>query len=155
LLDCYECFGWSLNPQFSAGLDQAMAKGKPVTLHLKRPRSIVNRVELTRLQRNFEAVLDEIDRLERSKTSKPSVLALTLGLIGTAFMACSTFAVTASPPRVLLCILLSIPGLAGWIFPRFVYKKTLAGEIRRIQPLIEGKYDEIDELCKKGTSLLH
>lgn len=40
-----------------------------VTLHLKRDRRIINKMELTRLQRNFEACAREIDKLERAKTS--------------------------------------------------------------------------------------
>ena len=84
---------------------------------MKRDRKIINKMELTRLQRNFEAYVEEIRHLEKEKTSLPSIVAITTGIIGTAFIAGSTFAVTANPPHIVLCILLAIPGFLGWILP--------------------------------------
>ena len=46
---------------------------KMMTLRLKRDRKIVNKTELTRLQRNFEACVREIQSLENSKTSKATI----------------------------------------------------------------------------------
>ena len=155
LMDGYECFGWELNEQLSANSDNVADAGKKVTLYLKRNRNIVNKMELTRLQRNFEACVDEIEKLENSRTSRATVYALALGLLGTAFMAVATFAVTAQPPHILLCILLAIPGFLGWIFPYFVYKREVSRETERVKPLIEKKYDEIYELCEKGNKLLY
>ncbi|MCD8049560.1 MAG: hypothetical protein LUG52_08170 [Clostridia bacterium] len=150
LTDCYECFGWELNGEFSEGLE----KGKgDVVLRFKRARGIVNKAELTRLQRNFEACVDEIVRLEKSKKTMPRLLAWTIALVGTAFMAGSTFAITAAEPKVLLCILLAIPGFLGWILPYFAYKKGLDKETLKVNSLIEQKYDEIYELCEKGNKL--
>lgn len=154
LMDGYECFGWELNEQLSPNSTSAAGAGKKMTLYLKRNRSIVNKMELTRLQRNFEACVNEIDKLEISKTSKATAYALILGILGTAFMAVATFAVTAQPPYILLCILFAIPGFLGWIFPYFVYKKEVVRQTERINPLIEKKYDEIYELCEKGNKLL-
>ena len=45
-----------------------------MTLRLKRDRKIVNKTELTRLQRNFEACVREIQSLENSKTSKATIM---------------------------------------------------------------------------------
>ena len=112
-------------------------------------------MELTRLQRNFEACVREIDTLERTKTSVPTEWALIIGILGTAFMAGSTFGVRAQPPMILLCIVLAIPGFLGWILPWFVYKKLLARQTEKITPLIEEKYDEIDAICEKGNKLLY
>ncbi len=154
LMDGYECFGWELNGQLSTNSTNTAGAGKKMTLYLKRNRSIVNKMELTRLQHNFEACVDEIEKLENNKTSRATVYALILGLLGTAFMAGATFAVTAQPPHILLCILLAIPGFLGWIFPYFVYKKEVVRQNERVKPLIEKKYDEIYELCEKGNKLL-
>ena len=85
----------------------------------------------------------------------PTEWALIIGILGTAFMAGSTFAVTAQPPMILLCIVLAIPGFLGWILPWFVYKKLLARQTEKITPLIEEKYDEIDAICEKGNKLLY
>lgn len=149
-LDSYQSFGWQPDRQFP--LTQ---KGQQPILRLKRDRKILNRVELTRLEHHFEACMNEIDALEKSKTSGARIWALTVGIIGTAFMAGSTFAVVHEPPLVILCILLAVPGFLGWIFPYFLYKKISRKKSRKITPLIEQKYDEIYEICEKGNKLLY
>lgn len=156
LLDGYENFGWEADGNIC---DNPGAASNPhrqgkVILHLKRNRKIINKMELTRLQRNFEACVDEIEMLERSKSSMATVYALMIGVIGTAFMAGSTFAVTAQPPHVILCILLAIPGFIGWILPYFVYKRVVGKQTERVTALIEDKYDEIYSICEKGNRLL-
>ena len=123
-------------------------------LRLKRDRKIINKMELTRLQRNFEACVEQIGHLEREKTSRPSILAITVGILGTAFMAGATFAVTAEPPLIALCIVLAVPGFLGWILPYFLYRAAVRKQTEKITPLIEGKYDEIYEICEKGSRLL-
>ena len=157
LLDGYENFGWEASGKsFEEFLDSTdPRKQKKVLLRLKRNRKLVNRVELTRLQRNYEACLSEIETLEKSKTSAATMYALILGIVGTAFMAGSTFAVTASPPHILLCIVLAVPGFLGWILPYFVYKKVVEKQTEKVTPLIEEKYDEIDSNCKSGHTLLY
>ena len=148
-LDCYECFGWQQDENFPP---QA-ARGK-VALKLKRDRRILNKTELTRLQRHFEADLEEIAALERSKTTAANLFALLTGLLGTVFMAGATFAVVADPPIIWLCILLAIPGFAGWITPLFLYRAARDKKAWQVQPFIEAKLEEIYQICEKGHSLL-
>ena len=148
-LDCYENFGWQQDENFPP-----KENGEKISLKLKRNRKIVNKVELTRLQRHFEADMEDIFSLENSKTTKALIIALTIGILGTAFMAGSVFAVTATPPIIWLCIILAIPGFAGWILPYFAYKKVKEDKVRKVTPYIEEKYDEIYEICEKGHSLL-
>lgn len=83
-----------------------------------------------------------------------SIWALTAGVIGTAFMAGSVFAVTHEPPLIWLCILLAVPAFAGWIAPFFLYRAMVARRTTQIQPMIEEKQEEIYTLCEKGQSLL-
>lgn len=154
-LDGYENFGWEVNDS----LPEMNIVGKPgsskTVIRLKRDRKILNKAELTRLQRNFEACVSQIQMLEQRKTSAAAAYAIILGVIGTAFMAGSTFAVTAQPPHYILCILLAIPGFLGWIFPYFLYKRIAVKQTEKITPLIEEKYDEIYEICEKGSKLLY
>lgn len=56
-LDGYECFGWQ------AEREPESAGGDMVRLALKRNRHILNKVELTRLERQFEACMDVIQAL--------------------------------------------------------------------------------------------
>lgn len=159
-LDSYENFGWEPDLKTREGLyENSIEKmyapyQKKSVIRLKRDRKIFNKMELTRLQRNFEACVNEIQQLEKSKTSAAIVYALSIGIIGTAFMAGSVFAVTAQPPHVILCILLAVPGFIGWILPYFIYKKTVIKQTEKITAIIEQKYDEIYELCEKGNNLL-
>lgn len=154
LLDGYENFGWKPDENFAAYMNSAYSTHPcKVILKLKRNRKIINKMELTRLQRNFEACMKEIEMLERAKTSKATMYALIIGMLGTAFMAGSVFAVTAQPPCIVLCILLAIPALLGWITPYFVYKAAVRTQTGKLTPLIEEKYDEIYEICEKGNRL--
>ena len=149
-LDGYENFGWQPDDSIPA----VKATGK-VTLRFKRDRKIINKVELTRLQRHFEACMNEIAMLDASKTSSANVAALTVGVIGTAFMAGSVFAVTAQEPMISLCIILGVPGFVGWILPYFLYKKMRKRRVQKVTPLIEDKYDEMYEILEKGNRLLN
>lgn len=160
LLDGYESFGWEVDEKISgsSALSPASAYApaqKKVALHLKRNRKIINKMELTRLQRNFEACVEEIDALERAKTSKATVYALVMAIIGTAFMAGATFAVTALVPNYILMLVLAVPGFMGWLLPYFLYKKIVVKQTKKLTPLIEAKYDEIYEICEKGNKLLN
>ena len=149
LLDAYMNFGWTPDENLrSSGI-----LGR-VSIKLKRDRKILNKVELTRLQRHFESCLNEIDEMEKSKTQSATIWSLAIGIIGTAFLAGSVFAVTAAPPLIALCVILGIPGCVGWTLPYFVFKKMLRQRIEKTAPLIEQKYDEIYEICEKGSRLL-
>ena len=121
---------------------------------MKRDRKLINRVELTRLQKHFEACANEIETLEKSKTSTAAVCALVVGVLGTVFMAGSTFAVTHEPPVIWLCAVLAVPGFAGWLLPYFLYRFMIRKRTKKVFPLIEAKREEIYEICEKGHSLL-
>lgn len=149
-LDCYENFGWVLDERTQETVPAS--KGR---LLLKRERKIMNKAELTRLQRHFETCVDEIGALERSKTSNATIWAIVVGLIGTAFMAGATFAAVHVPPRYVLCTVLAIPGFIGWALPYFLYQKLAAKRAKVVTELVERKYDEIYEICEKGSSLLN
>ena len=148
--DGYANFGWSL-----AGTDadpNPMGNGT-VKMKLKRDRKICNKAELTRLQRQFEACMHEIQSLERSKTSSASMAAFTVGLLGTAFLAGSVFAYIGG--MLAFSIVLAVPGFLGWIIPYFVYRKIREDKTAKLTPLIEQKYDEIYAACEKAHGLLN
>ena len=148
-IDGYQNFGWVLEKAIALpiGLNN-------VTLKFKRDRRIRNKMELTRLQRQFDACVAEIMKMDRSKADRAMITAFTVGIIGTAFMAGSVFAVIASPPLIPLCIILAIPAFIGWTIPYFLYKSTYAKKSAQLVPLIDQKYDEIYEVCERANSLL-
>lgn len=68
-MDGYENFGWEVDGNIRERADAGcnLHFQNKVVLHLKRNRKIVNRMELTRLQRNFDACVNEIEALEKEK----------------------------------------------------------------------------------------
>lgn len=161
-LDSYPCFGWEEDPnqgrpgrRRGPAIPAAPGPKEMETLCFRRARSISGKAELTRLQRNFDSCIAELRALERSKTTRAAAAALTAGVLGTAFMAGSTFAAVSTPPVVWLTILLAIPGFLGWILPYFLYRAMVRRKAAQIEPLMEQKYDEINEICERGSRLLH
>ena len=148
-LDAYKNFGWEVGET-----QRSQDKGSHATVTLRRDRRIVNKAELTRLQQNFEACAGDIRALEAAKTTSASVLALTSGLVGTAFMAGSVFAVTAQPPSIPLCVLLAVPALLLWGGAWVLYRWQTRRKTQQLTPLIEDKYEEIYGLCERGHQLL-
>ena len=147
--DGYQNFGWiwerSTAPQVGLG---------SITLKFKRDRKIRNKMELTRLQRQFDACVSEIREMEKSKTANASIIAFSVGLVGTAFMAGSVFAIVATPPLILLGIILAVPAFLGWLLPYFLYQSSYAKRAAKLAPLIDNKYDEIYEVCQRANDLL-
>lgn len=162
-MDSYPCFGWEPDPNHESQLDSGRITSigvghntaGTIQLFFRRDRNISNKAELTRLQRNFDSCVAELTALERAKTTQATVAALVVGLLGTVFMGGSTFAVVAQPPVLWLTILLAIPGFAGWIAPYFLYRTLVRKRAAEIEPLMEQKYDEIHEICEKGSVLQH
>jgi len=149
-VDSYECFGWQFEGR------QSSLKGitsGTVNLKFKRDRKVLNKAELTRLQRHFDSCVSEITRMEQSKTNYASVVAFTIGIIGTAFMAGAVFSYLAN--MIVLCIVLAVPAFIGWIIPYFAYCTTLEKKKAKLEPLIESKYEEIYEICEKANGLLY
>ena len=143
-LDALECFGWKIDES------KSIAQKKYV---LKRQRHIVNKTELIRLEKNLDSCLYEINQLQKSIDSYSIINALSIGLIGTALMACSTFAVVYEPPLILPCIIFALPGFIGWILPCILYKRFKEKRRQKIKPYVEKKYDEIDQICNKAIQL--
>ena len=148
-MDGYQKFGWKQDENMQP--EKNMGK---VTLHMKRSRHIINKVELTRLQQHYEYCMEEIGALEDSKNSVPAMVSISCGLAGCGFVAGSVFAVTNTPPIIWLMVLLAIPGFLLWVAAYFSYNIVKKQRIKKVNPLIEAKYDEAYEVCDKAYRLL-
>lgn len=144
--DSYENFGYMLE-----STNDIPGKIDSVSMKFKRDRKIINKAELTRLQRNFNACVNDILALEKSKYMFAATIAYVIGIIGTAFMAGSVFCVTSE--LILPCIILAIPAFIGWITPYIIYSKIVKKKTAEIDPLIDEKYDDIYDICKKANEL--
>ncbi len=143
-IDCYKCFGWEI--------DENINDEKKV--HLKRDMEISNHMELTRLQNHFEASVEDLIELERTRKDKCIFFTALHVLIGTAFMALAVFAITAPVPDYILCSAFGVIGFAFWISTPFLNKVIKRKEKKRFDPLMQAKLEEIDEICGKGAALL-
>ena len=148
-MDGYASFGWKPDEN----LPNEKSGGK-ITLHFKRSRIILNKTELTRLQRHYEACMQEISVMEASKSTIPTIVSLSCGLLGCAFVAGSVFAVTAGTPVIWLTVVLGIPGFALWGAAYFGYKWSKCHRSEKVVPLIDAKYDEAYAVCEKAQQLL-
>lgn len=148
--DGYGYFGWQVETQQPHGVE---LQGRE-TLRLKRDRHIPNKTELTRLQRQFEAIMEDVRRLENSAQNQATMAALGCGMAGTVFMGGSTFAITAAAPIVWLCAVLAVPGFILWGAAYPLYRYVQKRRTREVQPLVEDKLDEMYEVCEKASRLL-
>ena len=145
----YKCFGWILI--CSDNDIKGHASGTTETLEFMRDRKIMNKAELTRLQRNFDACANEICEMEESKTDTASKVSCGVSIMGSIFICCSVLLSVAS--QLAASILLAIPGLLGWLLPSFIYKTIVKKKTEAVNPLIEQKYDEIHQVCRKAQGL--
>ncbi|SHJ99976.1 hypothetical protein SAMN02745136_01485 [Anaerocolumna jejuensis DSM 15929] len=143
--DCYQALGWVITDT-RLGVDM-------VTLKLERNRKIPNRSSLCELQRTCEDAFIQIERLEKIKMAKPIGGSLGVGLLGTALIAVSIFAITGYLAP--LWVILAIPGFSAWGSAYFLYKKFLRESMAKVSPLIERNYDIIYEACEKAEQLLY
>ena len=148
-IDGYASFGWKMDENLPNE-----RSGSKITLHFKRSRNVLNKTELIRLQRHYEACMEEIAALEASKSSVPTITALSLGLLGCVFMTGSVFAVTAETPVIWLTAVLGAPGLALWGLAYFGYQIAKRRRTAKVLPLIDAKYDEACTVCEKAQQLL-
>lgn len=155
LFNGYENFGWERDEILNGNTAENIISSyqNKIVIRLKRNRKIINKMELTRLERHFEACVNEIEELEKSKTSMATMYALIIGIFGTIFIVGSVFAITAQKPNITLGILLAISGFIGWIIPYFVYNKIVKIQTDKVTKLIEEKYDEIYKICERGNKL--
>lgn len=144
--DGYQNFGWEMEENSSP------LRFYSSTLKFKRDRRLRNKAELTRLQRQFDACVNEIENLSLSETTTASIVAYSAGILGTAFMAGATFSYLAA--KIPLMIVLAVPGIIGWVVPYFSYRILCKKRAEKVAPLIDQKYDEIYEVCEKANSLL-
>lgn len=150
LVDAYENFGWELEGAVET-LENLTSIDK-VILKFKRDRKIRNKAELTRLQRNFDACLEDVNKLENSKMIAPATIAYGTGIIGTAFGIGAVFCGIAA--HIVPCVILAIPATVGFVLPYFLYNKFLKKKTKEITPKIDEKYDEIYTICEKANGLL-
>mgnify|MGYP001260805839 CR=1 FL=1 len=140
--DGYRAFGWEESEK-----DRSFGN-----LSLKRRRDVPRKNELVRLQRQYEGSLNDIENMEKSKKQASTVAALTTGILGAAFMALSVFSMLGS--HVVLMIIFGVIGLLLWGFSYPAYRTAGKKKTEKVTPLIDKKYDEAFDICKKAGEII-
>ena len=147
----YTSLGWELERQ-ERGLLYT-------TLTFKRDRTIKNREQLNRLQARIEDGINSISYMEESKTKFATIFSLAMGIIaalifggGLSLIMLNADPITASW-QVIVGFVLGIIGGAAAAIVYPLYTKIIKRKIRKTNPLIEKKKDEISELCGQAHNL--
>ena len=155
--DSYPSFGWELEgrtPYTTLGY----IGNDTINLKFKRDRKIKNKMELTRMQRQFENYAEDICNLEKSKNTPAIVSASILGVIGAVMFALSVFLISgmlsASGYTMPLVVVTGVIGILLWAFIYPVFKKEKSKGIAKANPIIEQRYDSVNEVCEKAHALL-
>jgi len=146
--DTYRSFGWTIE-----GYGAGIAGISTLTLKLKRERKLKDRPLIAELQRKAERALSQIANLERSKSTTAIALALTIGIIGSAFLAGSVLAITESDSWG-LSIPLGAIGLLAWLAGFLSYERVRARKTAQLTPVIDRQYDVVYETCEQAARLL-
>lgn len=144
--DCYPRFGWRLEDNTFNN------HSNKVSLTFKRNRQLRNKPEINKLQRQFEEGIENISYLKKTKNSRAGLVAITVGLIGTAFLAGATFSYLAN--FIIACVILAVPGFVGWGAAYLVYQQLSNKRAAEIVPLIDQEYDSLYSYCEKANALL-
>ncbi|MGM9942031.1 MAG: hypothetical protein ACI32N_08615 [Bulleidia sp.] len=145
-LTCYACFGWE-----KSEVTKLYENPLTVTIMFRRDRRLINRMELTRLQKNFEACALEIETLEQSIVSNATMYALTVAMAG---VACGAVALYSLIHHILIGMIMFVPFLFCVIQPYFIYRRTIREKRKELQPVIDGKKEEIRTICDRGSALI-
>lgn len=144
-LDDLSCFGWKEDEN----------KSNEKIYIFKRARSIINKNELIRLERNYQSCLKEIKKLKDTVHAQSVAIAILVGMIGCLFITLSLLEITKDAPNLMIFIPLSLIGLLFWTLPIYIYKFCIKIGEEKIIKFINQKQDEIDVICDKALKLLH
>lgn len=150
--DTYRNFGWIVEATISSVLGGGTANPNTVTIKLKRDRRIRNRPLINELQRKAENALQTIRDLERSRTTTAAAAAFGIGIVGSAFLAGSVFAIEAG--LWLVAIPLGAVGLLGWLAGWLAHGRIRAHRTGQIAPLTEHQYELLYEAGEQAARLL-
>ena len=146
-IDNYKNFGWE-----TEDARYSLTEIGDVTIHFKRNRKIPNKNELNQLQNQFDEGVQEILKLEKSKTKAPAITAMSVGTVGTVLMAVAVFAALAD--KIAIGTVVAVPGMVLWTLPYFLYNKQVKSKTAKVTPQIDRKYDQLYEICEQAHSLL-
>lgn len=149
--DLYEAFGWEISSVQNTGLDMT-------TISFKRDRKIRHKAELAKLERQAAETYEEIQKLEKSKTTGANVFGYTFGtaaalVFGGGMSLC--LLKTSDIPSLVGGIVLGIVGAVLCGVNYLAYKKIAAKKTKAALPIIDDRQEKLANLLEKGNDLLN
>ena len=144
--DIYRSLGWT-----DDGHHDGTASAGHVTLTLKRNRDLAHRDVLHQLQKSMEQALHAIERLEASEHTRPTAGAMTVGLLGSVFMAGSVFSLLDD--LTLLSIVLGVVGIGLWCVAYPTFRVLRSGRRAAVRAQLDREYDLIYDHAAKAHQL--
>lgn len=142
----YESFGWILDNN-----DGMSDSASSWIITFKRKRKIRNKAELTRLQHNFDACVNEVLELEASTHKAADIASYGVGITGSALVIGS---ISLKFVLKIINLCFAVLGIIDWLIPWFLNKAMVKRKAREIKPLMEQKYNEMRIICGKASALL-
>ncbi len=148
-VDCYESLGWEVTANNSVF-------GYMNQLVFKRDRKIKNKQALLKIQKKFDENFDNIEKMEKSKTTKGFVSSMIIGVIGALTLGggMSLCLLNNPLPLMIIGIAIGVVGLGICALSYPLYTKITNKRNTIITPIIEEHYDIIANLCEEGNNLL-
>ena len=174
-IDCMENFGWSLVENDGYDVQDLISNLNPVnlgrniadaaqtfgetadvapamTLKFKRDRRIENKQQLDKLEREYEAALSAISKVERKNSAQTMGVSLGTGIIGALFVGLSVYNFISS--NIVLGIVLAAIGAIGWAIGFFSNKKVGNKKSTQTEPYIQEQMNIVYSTCEKAHALL-
>lgn len=162
--DCLAHFGWMLVGEGDYGVTQlgkniasvtttiaGQDDSMPVTLKFKRDRSIKNKLEVNRLERQCIAALANIGKTERKSNAYTMGISLGTGIIGTVLLGFAVYGFRSA--NTALGVIMLILGIIGWGIGFFANLKVGKKKATQTEPMIQEQMDIAYEACEKAHAL--
>jgi len=174
-IDCMENFGWSLVENDGYDVQDLLSNLNPVnlgrniasaaqtfgetadaapamTLKFKRDRRIENKQQLDKLEREYEAALSAISKVERKNSAQTMGVSLGTGIIGAVFVGLAVYNFISS--NVVLGVVFAVIGAIGWTIGFFSNRKVGNKKSAQTEPYIQEQMNIVYDVCEKAHALL-
>ena len=174
-IDCMENFGWTLIETDGYDAQVLLSNLNPVnlgrniasaaqtfgetadttpaiTLKFKRDRRIDNKQQLDKLEREYEAAMSAITRIERKNEAQTMGVSLGTGIIGAVFVGLSVYNFVSS--NIILGVLFAAVGAIGWAVGFFSNRKVGRKKSVQTEPTIQEQLDIAYGACEQAHALL-
>jgi len=113
--DLIDNFGWEVTKK-----ENCFSK---VKVDLRRKYSQQTYGQIVEQEKTFFDSFDKLEKIKSTKKDSGTLISLTIGLIGTSFMAGAVFSFLAS--KIILMVSLAIPAFVLWAIAPLIYKKLV------------------------------